>query len=123
MDNIKNEEALVGLLNYMDGDIAIADDIRELPYNDNSTIQLNMLIIIMCIKGKLQLDVNSNTYVVHSNDLLFCRPNILCNNYMLSPDFEGKIVGFSERILQHFFSTAGISGTKPYISAKTPLYI
>ena len=26
MDNIKNEEALVGLLNYMDGDIAIADD-------------------------------------------------------------------------------------------------
>lgn len=24
MDNIKNEEALVGLLNYMDGDIAIA---------------------------------------------------------------------------------------------------
>ena len=29
MDNIKNEEALVGLLNYMDGDIAIADDIRD----------------------------------------------------------------------------------------------
>ena len=69
MDNIKNEEALVGLLNYMDGDIAIADDIRELPYNDNSTIQLNMLIIIMCIKGKLQLDVNSNTYVVQT---IFC---------------------------------------------------
>jgi len=121
MDNIKNEEALVGLLNYMDGDIAIADDIRELPYNDNSTIQLNMLIIIMCIKGKLQLDVNSNTYVVHSNDLLFCRPNILCNNYMLSPDFEGKIVGFSEHILQHFFFNSRNIWNKALYICKNPI--
>jgi len=99
MDNIKNEEALVGLLNYMDGDIAIADDIRELPYNDNSTIQLNMLIIIMCIKGKLQLDVNSNTYVVHSNDLLFCRPyssSRYCNTgqcYCRRLSFDGLLHG------------------------------
>ena len=38
MDNIRNEE----ILNYMDGDIAIADDIRELPQHfKNDTIKVN----------------------------------------------------------------------------------
>lgn len=58
MDSIRNEE----MLDYMDGDIAIADDIRELPQHfKNDTIKVNMVLIAMCIKGKLQLDVNSKT--------------------------------------------------------------
>ena len=35
MDNIKDEE----MLNYIDGDIAMADDIKELPYDENNTIK------------------------------------------------------------------------------------
>lgn len=118
MDSIRNEE----MLDYMDGDIAIADDIRELPQHfKNDTIKVNMVLIAMCIKGKLQLDVNSNTYVIHPNDLLFCRPNILLNNYMLSPDFEGKLVGFSERILQRLMHNGSDIWDKAFYISKNPI--
>ena len=41
MDNIKDEE----MLNYIDGDIAMADDIKELPYDENNTIKLSMVVV------------------------------------------------------------------------------
>lgn len=117
MDNIKDEE----MLNYIDGDIAMADDIKELPYDENNTIKLNMVVVIMCTLGKLQLDVNGSTYIIHENDLLFCRPNILLNNYMISPDFEGKMLGLSERIIQQLLHNGKHIWDKAFYISKNPI--
>lgn len=117
MDNIKDEE----MVDYIDGDIAIADDIRELPCYNNDTIKLKMVVIIMCVKGKLQLDVNSTTYVIHQSDLLFCHPHILLNNYMISPDFEGKVIGLSERVVQRFLHNGNDIWDKAFFISKNPI--
>ena len=117
MDNIKDEE----MVDYVDGDIAIADDIRELPCYNNDTIKLKMTIIIMCMKGKLQLDVNSKTYVIHESDMLFCHPHILLNNYMISPDFEGKMIGLSERVVQRFLHNGIDIWDKAFYISKNPI--
>lgn len=117
MDNIKDEE----MIDYTDGDIAIADNIRQLPCYGNNTVKLNMVIIILCKEGKLQLDFNSQTYVLHPNDILFCHPNILLNNYMISPDFEGKIVGLSERIIQRLLHNGNDIWDKAFYISKNPI--
>ncbi len=109
-------------LDYTDGDIAIANDIRKLgEYESNNTIKLDMVVIIMCVKGRLQVDINCNTYVIHPNDLLFCPPNIMLNDFQTSEDFEGKMIGLSERILQRLFHNSSDVWNKVFYICKNPI--
>ena len=69
-------------VNFLNENVAIVDDLQDLPESYDS-VKVNAILILFCQEGKLQLDINANTFVVHKNDLLFCRPNIILNNYML----------------------------------------
>lgn len=95
-DNIPKEVEM----DYMDGDIAILDDLKEIPHFD--TIKLNAILILICTEGKLQLNMNTNAHTVYPNDILLCLPNIILNNCMISPDFRGKVLCLSTRIIQQF---------------------
>lgn len=117
MDTINNNENL----DYIDGEIAIADNIKKLAHGGTDTIKLDMMVIITCVKGKLQMDINSNTYVIHQNDLLFCHPNILLNNYLPSSDFEGKMIGLSERVLQRLFHNNKDVWNKIFYISRNPI--
>ncbi|GAE86400.1 hypothetical protein [Bacteroides reticulotermitis] len=111
-------------LDYTDGDIAIANDIRKLgEYESNNTIKLDMVVIIMCVKGRLQVDINCNTYVIHPNDLLFCPPNIMLNDFQTSEDFEGKMIGYRNESCNACFTTAAMYGTRYSIYARIRSYI
>lgn len=83
---------------YMDGDIVIFDGLGGLPVQ--GTLQMDMIIVLMCTQGKLQLDINGHSHLVWANQLLICPPHVLLDNYMLSPDFECKIIGLSYPALQ-----------------------
>lgn len=87
-------------LDYIDGDIGILYDLKELPYVD--PCKLNFVVILICTKGKLQGEINSKLHTLHPNDVLFCRPYAILNNCMVSPDFEAKALCLSTRILQKF---------------------
>ncbi len=86
-------------VNFLNENVAIIDDLQDLPESYDS-VKVNAILILFCQEGKLQLDINANTFVVHKNDLLFCRPNIILNNYMITPDFKGRVLILSEELIQ-----------------------
>lgn len=83
---------------YMDGDIIIFDGLKE--FSIEGTLQMDMIVVILCVEGKLQVDINGQTHIVHTNELLVCPPNVYIDNYMFSPNFDSKIIGLSYSALQ-----------------------
>ena len=83
MDNAENLSQTV----YMDGDIAILDSLNELP-NDHNSIKVGIFIIMACLEGKMSISINSKGYTVHANEFLFCMPNTVLNDCMVTPDFK-----------------------------------
>lgn len=83
-------------VDYTDDGIAFHTDIRELPIESGS-MQVNMVIIVTCISGKLQIELNATTYTIKQYEVLVCLPNSIIDNCMLSPDFRGSVFCLSQR--------------------------
>lgn len=83
-------------VDYMDDGIAFHTDIRELPI-ENGSMQVNMVTVVACISGKLQVELNAITYTIQQNEILVCLPNSIIDNCMLSPDFDGAVLCLSQR--------------------------
>lgn len=83
-------------VHYMDDGIAFHTDIRELPIG-NGSMQVNMVTIVACVSGKLQVELNAITYTIQQNEILVCLPNSIIDNCMLSPDFDGAVLCLSQR--------------------------
>ena len=87
-----------GVADYSDGDIMLIDKIWAKPME--GAVKLDMIIMLYCVKGKLQCDLNGTTYTAKAGDVVFCLPNSVLCNYMISPDFESKIIGISNTAAQ-----------------------
>jgi AraC family transcriptional activator of pobA len=85
-------------IDYSDDDIAFADNVRELP--DAKSMQLDMIMVLVCYKGRFQLDINGKQHIVNTNEKLFCSHYNVLSNYMISPDFEGTIICLSYPLVQ-----------------------
>jgi len=83
-------------VDYVDDDIVMHTDIRELPV-ENGSVQVNMFTIVACNRGKLQLELNALAYTIEQNEILVCLPNSIISNCMLSLDFEGAVLCMSHR--------------------------
>lgn len=83
---------------YLDGDIVVIDGLKEVSVE--GSLQMDMIIVLICTSGRLQVDINGTTYMVNTHDMVVCPPNVYLNNYMLSPDFDSKIIGLSYNALQ-----------------------
>lgn len=83
---------------YMDGDILLIDDAKNLLRL--GSLQTDMLSIIICTKGKLKGDLNSETFTAEKSDMIVCPPHVFLDNYMITPDFSAKIIGLSYDALQ-----------------------
>lgn len=81
---------------YIDYGIAFSTDIGELPIYDGFML-LDMVAIVACIRGKLQVELNTITYAIQKNEVLVCLPNSIITNCMLSPDFNGSVLCLSQR--------------------------
>lgn len=71
---------------YMDGDIAILDSLDDLP-NERNNFKVDIIIIMACLEGKMSININSKKYTVRANEFLFCMPNMVLRDCMMSPDF------------------------------------
>lgn len=88
---------------YQDADVAFHDNLKELPIKGES-MKLDIYLIVACIEGKLQVEINTVKYTIGKNHLILCRPNDLVENCMLSPDFEGAVLCLSTRVFLECFS-------------------
>ena len=84
-------------VDYMDDGIAFHTDIRELPIDKNSPMQIDMLTIVVCSRGKLSVELNTVEYTLRQNEVLVCLPNSVVDNCMISPDFDGAVLCLSRR--------------------------
>ncbi len=104
---------------YSDGDIMILDKIGVTPIE--GTIKLDMIIMMYVAKGRIQGDINGQTYNAGAGDVLVCLPEQFLDNYMMSPDFESKIVGLSYKAAQQSLQINNdVLSTLSYI-AKNPV--
>ncbi len=95
-------------IDYNDGDIAFHMDIRSLPLSDNGSLKINMFVIVACVKGRMQVEINSEVQTLERNSILMCSPNSLITNTMLTPDFNGMILCLSQRIILESMSESDI---------------
>lgn len=82
-----------GVADYSDGDIIVIDKIGAQPIEE--TIKLDMILMLICIKGRLQGDINGKTYNAKAGDVIICLPGSYLSNYLMSPDFDSHIIGLS----------------------------
>lgn len=94
-----------GEVRYTDGDIVLVDNFRQLSELLPSNARFDFTLVVICLKGKMQVELQSKQQVLHPYDILCCKPNILVSDCMISPNFDGKILCLSSRILQSFFHT------------------
>ncbi|MDD2960563.1 MAG: helix-turn-helix domain-containing protein [Muribaculaceae bacterium] len=108
------------LTTYTDGDIAFLDSINDLP-NEKGTIRVNIYLLVTCINGKLQLDIDSKKYTLHANEILLCKPNTMLNNYMISFDFKAKILCLSNRAIQEILYADNDIWNKAFHISENPI--
>ena len=87
---------------YIDGDILIISNIRNMPDHlcVGNSLMLDVILFVACTHGKLQMRIKSKTIVVHPYEMLCCGPNTTIDDCMISPDFEARILCLSPRIIQ-----------------------
>lgn len=87
-------------IDYVDKDFVIASRMENLPYT-NEVIRLNFFLVVICVKGKLQLDINGKTHLLEEENALLCLPTVIVSNTLFSPNHEVRMIGFSTQFLQN----------------------
>lgn len=85
---------------YMDEDIVLLSSLNELPHHQNNIkVNVGVGIIIICVAGKMSVNINSRKYTIQTNDILLCAPNTELNDCMISSDFKVGIIGIKSKML------------------------
>ena len=66
---------------YTDGDVMIIDNVRHLEEQYQRLPSQNL--IILCCKGRMQLDVNGRTLRFGENEVLFSSPGAMLSGFIL----------------------------------------
>lgn len=97
--NINDFKSNEILIDYIDDDFVIVNDLEKMPYSNHS-FRLECFLIVFCIEGCIQLDINHKTYQLQEGDVLLGLPNTLISRTLISPKHKIKLGGFSTRFLQ-----------------------
>lgn len=68
--------AETGLAIYCDDRIAFIENIKMMK-NMPQAIRTEVILAILCLQGKGQLDLDGDTHTIEADDLLICHPNII----------------------------------------------
>lgn len=89
-----------GMADYSNGDIIVITDTSRLPHG-KSTLQIDMMLVIACIKGYIKFDINGQTYTARKGDIVILSPKTLITNPMGTDDFCYRIIGLSYNAIQN----------------------
>ena len=101
IDDLKKHKEETGeeYLDYVDDNVVVARNMEKLPYS-NQMIRLNLFIIVVCIEGKIQLNINGKEYRLQEGEIFVCLPTMIMSNVLLSPQHKFSLIGFSIKFLQ-----------------------
>lgn len=81
-------------VSFSDNDILFIDSLDSLN-DEESTMLINMVLVIVGCSGKLQVDHNGTPISIEPKDMLICPPGVKLDNFKFSKDFHAVIVGLS----------------------------
>ncbi len=102
LPEVKSRTSHEEQVRYSDDELVILDNVRELPAMDNLKITFN--IVVVCVQGILQLDVAGEQTIIKAGQLIVCHSHAILSNYMVSPDFECKVVCIEDQLLRNVLS-------------------
>lgn len=87
---------------YSDGDIAFLDNLKGMSPDKMVSVKADMFILIMCLNGTAQFEVNSVHYTIKRGLAFIYMPKLVMNACIFSPDFEAATLCLSPRIMAKF---------------------
>lgn len=127
--NMKNEEKIYQLntyniaeytsTDYTDNDIAILGDFKNLLFN--KYFKLNANIYVVCVKGRLQININTPKYAIYPGEMLICMPNMILSNCTTSSDFKGAMFCLSTQITQKYLHKSSDIWNKAFYISQNPV--
>ena len=113
-------------LNYFDGEIAFADNIRSIP-NLKEVFKVTFLALVFCQKGTFSIRLNGTAHTVHEHEVLFIVANTVVSHIEHAEDVDCKIVVLTSAVTLSFigksiveagmrFSTNPVVAFTPYES-------
>lgn len=85
-------------ISYSDDEIMFINDLKE--FELNLTVKLEMNALLFCINGRMQLDVDNETFLLTANTLLICHTNAVIANIMSSSDYKVKVLLVTDHAVQ-----------------------
>ena len=86
-------------LEYVDDDFVVINEISNMPDSDKA-VRVNFLLFIVCMAGRMQLDINGRTYTIQAGGALICIPTMILSRLMFSAGHRISMIGFSTGFLQ-----------------------
>lgn len=77
-------------LAFNEQDLIIIDKIQDLP--ENGAYSTEHVLVMICTAGKIQIEYDSQRITVHEGDLFLCVPGSILSDYMISPNFNCKLL-------------------------------
>lgn len=87
------------LVDYYDEDFVIANTVTSMAQKD-WTVRMAFLMMLECIEGQIQLNINGKPYLLHANEAVVCMPTNIVSQVMVSPYNRVRMVGFSTSFLR-----------------------
>ncbi len=86
-------------IGYSDDDIILISDIKE--FEQTMTVRVQMNVILFCLGGRLQFDVDNETYTLTEGKVFVCHSKAVISNIMSSNKYSCKALLFTDKALQY----------------------
>jgi len=112
--NIANVEVENLDLGYIDKEMILIDNMKDVPKLDQTKI--DFYVFGLCVKGKITIKLNGKPIVTNAGELFACPPKMIYDDPMVSLDFECKTICVSDRLLRNLLgSKAEIINREVYL--------
>ena len=96
--NIEDLKLLSNKIGYADDDFMIIDKVDEFP-DSNIAARPNFFLLIVCMKGYMQIDINGKTHLLQANNAIICLPTMILSKIKFGPQHQIRMLGFSTNFL------------------------
>lgn len=87
-------------MDYSADGIRIINDVRQIPRSDLEAFTVDMVIVYMCLQGKVTVTIDDKKYTITRNKLLILMPNATVGSYKWSDGFVGKALAVSLQTIE-----------------------
>lgn len=84
---------------YSDDEVILFGSVAEMI--EHEAFMLDIVIMMFCTNGKIQVRINQKDYTAEKDDLIICMPKSIVENIMVSPDFNCSVIGLSFQSMKY----------------------